>query len=162
MTEGVTRVGVADRDSGRGSTFIPTETEEIDRVCTELLQDEEVFVVAGSCSTSRVRSGPGVRPVSWVACLREPTPAIVFLGAGVLLANISWVDVDISVESHTVHTLAEITLALLLFADAARVDPRELRHHAGLPVRLLAIGLPLSFAPSTVPRWPCWRPPTPP
>ncbi len=71
---------------------------------------------------------------------------IVFLGAGVLLSNVSWVDVDIAVESHTVHTLAEITLALLLFADAARVDPRELRHHAGLPVRLLAIGLPLTFA----------------
>lgn len=29
-------------------TFIPTQTEEIDRVCTELLQDEEVFVVAGT------------------------------------------------------------------------------------------------------------------
>jgi NhaP-type Na+/H+ or K+/H+ antiporter len=71
---------------------------------------------------------------------------ILFLGAGVLLSNISWADVEISVESHTVHGLAEITLALLLFADAARVDPRDLRRSAGLPVRLLAIGLPLTFA----------------
>ena len=50
MAEGVNaRGGVADRDFWVvASTFIPTETEEIDRVCTELLQDEEVFVVAGT------------------------------------------------------------------------------------------------------------------
>ena len=69
-----------------------------------------------------------------------------FLGAGLVLANISWTNVEISVESHTVHGLAEVTLALLLFADAAQVDPRDLRHSAGLPIRLLAIGLPLTFA----------------
>ena len=44
------------------------------------------------------------------------------------------------------HGLAEVTLALLLFADAARVDPEDLRHTAGLPTRLLAIGLPMTFA----------------
>ncbi len=50
MAEGVNaRGGVADRDLRVvASTFIPTQTEEIDRVCTELLQDEEVFVVAGT------------------------------------------------------------------------------------------------------------------
>jgi NhaP-type Na+/H+ or K+/H+ antiporter len=71
---------------------------------------------------------------------------MVFVGAGLLLSNLSWADIDVSVESHTVHDLAEITLALLLFADAARVEPRHLLHHSGLPVRLLAIGLPLTFA----------------
>ena len=76
----------------------------------------------------------------------DVTGPIVFLGAGLLLSNISWADVEVSVESHTVHGLAEITLALLLFADAARVDPRDLWRHAGLPIRLLAIGLPLTFA----------------
>ena len=45
-----------------------------------------------------------------------------FLVAGLLLSNISWAGVEISVESHTVHRLAEVTLVLLLFADAARVD----------------------------------------
>ena len=42
--------------------------------------------------------------------------------------------------------MAEVTLVLLLFADAARVDLGDLRQHSGLPVRLLAIGLPLTFA----------------
>lgn len=73
------------------------------------------------------------------------TGPIVFLGAGLVLSNISLAHVEISVESHSVEHLAEITLALVLFADAARVDPRDLRHHAGLPTRLLAIGLPLTF-----------------
>ena len=53
---------------------------------------------------------------------------------------------EIAIESHAVHRLAEITLALLLFADAARINPQDLRRHAGLPTRLLAIGLPLTFA----------------
>ena len=37
---------------------------------------------------------------------------------------------------------------LLLFADAARVNPQDLRHGAGLPFRLLAIGLPADRSPS--------------
>lgn len=43
------RGGVADRELRVvTSTFLPTVTEETDRVCAELLQDEEVFVVAGT------------------------------------------------------------------------------------------------------------------
>nr|WP_286329706.1 cation:proton antiporter [Agromyces marinus] len=42
------------------------------------------------------------------------------------------------------HLLAELTLALLLFADAARVNLTRLRHDIGLPARLLGIGLPLT------------------
>ena len=76
----------------------------------------------------------------------DVTGPIVFVAAGLLLCNGPWAVVDVTIESHAVHGLAEITLALLLFADAARVDPRDLRHSAGLPIRLLAIGLPLTFA----------------
>jgi NhaP-type Na+/H+ or K+/H+ antiporter len=76
----------------------------------------------------------------------DMTGPIVFVAAGLLLCNGPWAVVDVGVESHTVHGLAEITLALLLFADAARVNPQDLRHSAGLPIRLLAVGLPLTFA----------------
>ncbi len=76
----------------------------------------------------------------------DVTGPIVFVAAGLLLCNGPWAVVDVRIESHTVHGLAEVTLALLLFADAARVDPRDLRHSAGLPTRLLAVGLPLTFA----------------
>jgi NhaP-type Na+/H+ or K+/H+ antiporter len=76
----------------------------------------------------------------------DVTGPIVFVAAGLLLCNGPWAVVDVTIESHSVHGLAEVTLALLLFADAARVNPQDLRHSAGLPVRLLAIGLPLTFA----------------
>jgi NhaP-type Na+/H+ or K+/H+ antiporter len=76
----------------------------------------------------------------------DVTGPIVFVAAGLLLCNGPWAVVDVTIESHTVHGLAEVTLALLLFADAARVDPQDLRHSAGLPIRLLGVGLPLTFA----------------
>ena len=45
----------------------------------------------------------------------------------------------------TIRSLAEITLALVLFTDASRVNLHELRRDLGPPVRLLAIGLPLTI-----------------
>ena len=43
-------------------------------------------------------------------------------------------------------TLAEATLAFVLFCDASRIDLGQLRREVGLPVRLLGIGLPLTIA----------------
>ncbi len=48
-------------------------------------------------------------------------------------------------HSSTVRSLAEVTLALVLFTDASRVNVHRLRHDLGLPVRLLAVGLPLTI-----------------
>jgi NhaP-type Na+/H+ or K+/H+ antiporter len=76
----------------------------------------------------------------------DVTGPIVFVAAGLLLSNGPWAVVDVTVDSHAVHGLAEVTLALLLFADAARINPQDLRRSAGLPTRLLAVGLPLTFA----------------
>ncbi len=45
----------------------------------------------------------------------------------------------------TVRTLAEATLAVVLFADASRIKLRVLRHEYAVPLRLLAIGLPLTI-----------------
>lgn len=45
-----------------------------------------------------------------------------------------------------VRGLAELTLALLLFHDAAQVQPRQLRGDAGICMRLLLIALPLTIA----------------
>ena len=76
----------------------------------------------------------------------DVTGPIVFVVAGLVLCNGPWAWIDVSIETSAVHGLAEITLALLLFADASRVNLQDLRHSAGLPTRLLAIGLPLTFA----------------
>jgi NhaP-type Na+/H+ or K+/H+ antiporter len=48
-------------------------------------------------------------------------------------------------HSSTVRSLAEVTLALVLFTDASRVNVIEVRRDIGLPVRLLAFGLPLTI-----------------
>jgi NhaP-type Na+/H+ or K+/H+ antiporter len=47
--------------------------------------------------------------------------------------------------AETLRTLAEFTLALVLFSDAAGADLKTLRKVQRLPIRLLAIGLPLTI-----------------
>lgn len=48
------------------------------------------------------------------------------------------------VEATTAENLTEITLAILLFADASTLDFSKVRENAKLPARLLLIGLPLT------------------
>jgi len=76
----------------------------------------------------------------------DVTGPIVFLVAGVALGSGAIPALRVTVETEAVHHLAEVTLGLVLFADAATVDPRDLRRHSGLPARLLAVGLPLTIA----------------
>jgi len=73
------------------------------------------------------------------------TGAIVLAVAGYVLANPSWGPLDVDVETPSAHLLAEVTLALLLFSDAARVNVSQLRRDMAFPARLLGIGLPLSI-----------------
>jgi NhaP-type Na+/H+ or K+/H+ antiporter len=70
--------------------------------------------------------------------------------AGLVLGNSSWGIVSVDLQSSTVHLLAELTLALLLFADASRVPLAAARHDLPLTGRLLGIGLPLSVIAGTV------------
>ncbi len=70
--------------------------------------------------------------------------AFVVLGVGVTHGPIAVIHFNL--HSSTIETLAEVTLALVLFADASRVNVRALRTDAVLPIRLLGIGLPLTIA----------------
>jgi NhaP-type Na+/H+ or K+/H+ antiporter len=54
--------------------------------------------------------------------------------------------VEVGARSETVRVLAEATLTLVLFSDAARIDLKALRREYVVPVRLLGIGLPLTIA----------------
>jgi NhaP-type Na+/H+ or K+/H+ antiporter len=56
---------------------------------------------------------------------------------------------DLDLESEEVKRLAEVTLTLVLF-DAARISLRALRHEFAVPLRLLAIGLPLTILAGTL------------
>ena len=71
---------------------------------------------------------------------------IVFVAYGLVIGPVGLNLVPFDTERETLATLAEMTLALVLFIDAAGADFKVLRRTAGLPVRLLLIGLPLTIA----------------
>jgi sodium/hydrogen antiporter len=83
--------------------------------------------------------------VSGVLVRHNITGPVVFVVAGYLLANPTWGPFTVVLEASSVHTVAEIALALVLFADASRVNVSELSHDRWLPVRLLTVGLVLSM-----------------
>lgn len=83
------------------------------------------------------------------------TGPMVFVGAGLLLGWTEVVGFGLSQEGNSyefeignefVLTFFELTLVLLLFTDATRMNLRTLRGNALLPGRLLVIGLPLTIA----------------
>ena len=70
------------------------------------------------------------------------TAPMVFTAVGTVIGIRFWTGTDTAI----VHGIAEITLALVLFHDAAQVRPRQIRSEAGPCARLLLIGLPLTIA----------------
>src|SRR4051812_37551890 len=76
-------------------------------------------------------------------------PAIAFTGAGLIVGaeGLGWIEASPSAGS--LRVLAEATLALVLFSDAARIDLRALRDGYALPARLLGIGLPVTIVAGT-------------
>ncbi len=70
---------------------------------------------------------------------------IVFITLGVLLGPLGVGLLAKEGDPELLMALAELTLALVLFADAAGADLGVLRKARKLPVRLLAIGLPLTI-----------------
>jgi NhaP-type Na+/H+ or K+/H+ antiporter len=73
------------------------------------------------------------------------TPAMAFVLIGLLLGPLVIGDVTVAPASSTVRTLAEATLAVVLFADASRIKLRVLRREYAVPLRLLGVGLPLTI-----------------
>jgi NhaP-type Na+/H+ or K+/H+ antiporter len=92
------------------------------------------LALLGVASISRLLSGTPI------------TPAMVFVVAGLLVGPAVLGEIDLESSSGTVRTLAEATLALVLFCDASRIDLGPLRRELGVPLRLLGIGLPLTIA----------------
>jgi sodium/hydrogen antiporter len=78
------------------------------------------------------------------------TPPMIFVALGFAAASehVGFVDVDLRDE--VIGLLAELTLALVLFTDAARIAIRPLRRDFHLPLRLLGAGFPLTIAAGTL------------
>lgn len=71
--------------------------------------------------------------------------ALALVVAGVLLANGPLALIHVDLHNHQIRLLAEVALAIVLFADASTVDLKRLRTDIAVPLRLLAIGLPLTI-----------------
>lgn len=71
--------------------------------------------------------------------------AIVFTAFGLLVGPMGLGLLTWDTDRETMRSLAEVTLALVLFTDAAGADMSVLKKARGLPVRLLLIGLPLTI-----------------
>ncbi len=73
------------------------------------------------------------------------TTAMVFVAGGILASEeiLGWLDPSIGTES--VRRIAEATLVVVLFSDASGIDIAALRRDYVVPLRLLAIGLPLTI-----------------
>ena len=76
---------------------------------------------------------------------------MIFLGFGVLASLGGFVPEHGS--EVTLHIVAEVTLIILLFLDAAQIDVTALKNNHVWPARMLLIGLPLGFLIGTAIGW---------
>jgi NhaP-type Na+/H+ or K+/H+ antiporter len=95
------------------------------------------FVVAYGMVSRRITS-------TWL------TGPIVFVGFGILLGATGLDILEDGLDNEPLRLLAEATLVLLLFSDAARIELRLLRQEKQIPIRLLALGLPLTIVFGTI------------
>ena len=73
------------------------------------------------------------------------TAPMAFVAAGIVLGPDVFDVVGLELTSGTGLLVAEVTLVIVLFSDASRIDLRVLRGNASLPGRLLTIGMPLTI-----------------
>jgi NhaP-type Na+/H+ or K+/H+ antiporter len=99
------------------------------------LSPEEVILV-GAGALFLVTAVSGRLERAW---LSEPLVATVLglLGGRLIMDSID-------VESPIIRTVLELTLALVLFSDASRIDLSRLRIGYNWPLRMLVVGLPLA------------------
>jgi NhaP-type Na+/H+ or K+/H+ antiporter len=71
---------------------------------------------------------------------------IVFTCFGLLIGPVGFNLLAWDTDRELVRSLAEVTLAMVLFTDAAGADVKVLKKVSGIPARLLLIGLPLTIA----------------
>lgn len=75
---------------------------------------------------------------------------MLFAGFGLLVGPAVLGLVPLEIDSAALHLLAEITLILVLFSDAATIDLRQLVRDHNLPLRMLVVGMPLNIALGTL------------
>ena len=106
----------------------------------------EAVVLTGAAAVLAVTLLSGFLSQAW---LTEP---IVVTVVGVLVAMFAG-ETPMTLESPLVALFFELTLALVLFADASRIDTARLRRGFTWPLRMLAVGLPLAIVLGAMAAW---------
>ena len=79
------------------------------------------------------------------------TPPMAYVGFGLLIGSSALGLIQtVQITNEIILILAEITLAVLLFTDASRIQLKLLRQEYKLPLRLLSIGLPITIVLGTI------------
>ncbi len=73
------------------------------------------------------------------------TPPMLFVGAGFVLSAPILGFLQVEIEQQMLKLLLEVTLILVLFSDAARINLDKLRKNHIIPQRMLLIGMPLTM-----------------
>ena len=73
------------------------------------------------------------------------TAPILFVAFGIAAGPLGLHLVNVDFSGEAIELIAEITLVLVLYTDAARIDVRTLWRYHNLPSRMLLIGLPLTI-----------------
>lgn len=84
--------------------------------------------------------------VSGVIARSPISGPMVFVGIGLLVGPLGFDLFEAKIESELVQVVAEVTLIVILFTDASMIRLKALKREYGIPLRLLAIGLPLTMA----------------
>ena len=78
------------------------------------------------------------------------TPPMAYVVYGLLISSAALGLLSVNINNEVIRTLAEITLVLVLFTDASRIQLKLLRREYSLPLRLLGLGLPITIVLGTV------------
>ena len=81
------------------------------------------------------------------------TGPMVFSAFGLIAGPAGLGLISLEISNDALHLLAEVTLLLVLFSDAASIDLNQLRRDHNLPVRMLLVGMPLTILIGTGTAW---------
>ena len=101
------------------------------------MEQASLAIIAGALLLYSVVSG---RLVGTIV-----TGPLVFVGVGFLVGMGGLEAVELDLGHAGVRFIAELTLVLVLFTDAVRIDLDRVRRDHNLPVRMLTVGLPLTI-----------------
>ncbi len=77
------------------------------------------------------------------------TAPLIFVAIGFIIGPAGFSIAHLEADHSAIHLIAELTLILVLFTDAARIDLGRVRRDHNLPARMLLLGLPLTIAAGT-------------